>query len=168
VVTERVDLPPRIAAPHGAIPAARPRPWGRALVAFGAVIVLAVAGGAAYAKFGPADDVAKPTALIVGPVGAVPGTVPSSSPSASAGTAIAITPGRMPRLVGFSLDQARTSLTHISIQVTREPARPGVPDGIITAQDPAEGAALPRSVRLTVSSSTSVEHLAPTSGAVRR
>ena len=93
-------------------------------------------------------------------MGAVPSTVPNSSPSVSASTAptaIAITPGKMPQLVGSSLDQARTSLTNISIQVTRESAQPGVPDGIITAQDPAEGAVLPKSVQLTVSSSKPVE-----------
>jgi serine/threonine protein kinase len=137
----------------------------RALLTVAAVLVLLAAGGGGYAALRSSggspssQNVAGPGSSSTAGA-AVPAPAASSTPTYRA--------DQMPNLVGMSLGQAKAAVpAGVDLQVVEAAAPSGTPDGVVTAQDPAPGAALPKSAALTVATSNAIQYLTdltPTSG----
>ncbi|WP_433337777.1 protein kinase domain-containing protein [Spirillospora sp. CA-294931] len=168
VPTDLSMAPPGPQAGDAAPPAGRGRRRGRTIAITAAVLVLvAVIGSAAYAVMRPADD-----------KGSKPGAVPASLdksqefvPAPTPGTSpprASYGPGKVPDLVGLPEAQAKALLPQTaSLQVVRQQAKPGQPDGVVVAQNPGPGSDLPPTLQLTISSSQATQYLdeqTPTSG----
>ncbi|WP_067469166.1 protein kinase domain-containing protein [Actinomadura macra] len=86
------------------------------------------------------------------------------SPAPSAGTSSArpsYGPNQVPDLTGLPEAQARALLPpSVGVQIRREPAPSGSPDGVVLSQDPKPGSDLPATLQLTVSSRQAIQYLA--------
>ncbi|MBT2213285.1 protein kinase [Actinomadura sp. NEAU-AAG7] len=129
-----------------------------AIAAVTAAVVCAVAAGAYAATRDPGSDTGPgpgPTTVAKSGGGPAPESPPPSSARASYG------PNQVPDLVGMPETQARALLPpSVGVQIRREAAPSGSPDGVVLAQDPKPGADLPTTLQLTVSSKQAIQYLA--------
>jgi serine/threonine-protein kinase len=149
--------------PHRDGGGTEPRPKRRRR---GPAVLIAAGGLAAVCAMGAGGYVA------MRPTGADQTTGSPPSPPASGEFSPAAGPGagsarpsygpnQVPDLTGLPEARARALLpASVSVQIRREPAPSGSPDGVVLSQDPAPGADLPATLALTISSRQAIQYLA--------
>ncbi|TDD82634.1 protein kinase domain-containing protein [Actinomadura rubrisoli] len=160
--------PPRPEGTEAVRPAGRRR-RGRALaVTAAAVVLVAIVGTAAYAVMRPADDDPRQPAAAPSSLGESAEFAPGRPTAASTSPRPSYGPGKVPDLTGMPEAQARSLLPPTtSLQIVREQAQAGQPDGVVLRQNPPPGSDLPPTLQLTVSSRQATQYLdelTPTSG----
>ncbi|WP_242910156.1 protein kinase domain-containing protein [Actinomadura terrae] len=130
-----------------------------AIAAVTAAVVCAVAAGGYAATRDPGSG-ENPGPAPVTPIAKSEGGDPPATPSPSRARA-SYGPNQVPDLVGLPEAQARALLpSSVGVQIRREAAPPGSPDGVVLDQDPKPGADLPTTLQLTVSSKQAIQYLA--------
>ncbi|GAA4225618.1 hypothetical protein GCM10022254_07890 [Actinomadura meridiana] len=136
------------------------------MVAAGCLVVACAMAGGAYVAT-RSDDPKR--AASPGPTSA-PSTGEFSPPPSPGQTTArpSYGPNQVPALVGLPEQEARALLPPtVGVQIRREQAPPGSPDGVVLAQDPSPGSDLPSTIALTISSKQAIQYLAdiePSSG----